>query len=146
MSFWDTSCLVKLYVVEPDSVQFEAHALASYPLTCSAIAPLELWATLRRKESEGRLAPGAAAGLHQVLKSDVANGDIILVPTDAVVEAEYESIVDRCHGHTPPIPIRTLDAIHLAAARTAGETEIMTTDKRLRDAALFEGFIVYPAP
>jgi hypothetical protein len=33
MSYWDTSCLVKLYAAEPDSSLFESHALASYPLT-----------------------------------------------------------------------------------------------------------------
>jgi predicted nucleic acid-binding protein len=46
----------------------------------------------------------------------------------------------------PAIFIRTNDAIHLAAARGAGETEIVATDKRLREAALALGFTVFPPP
>ena len=46
---------------------------------------------------------------------------------------------------TPPILLRTLDALHLASARVAGETEIVATDKRLREAAKLLGFALFPA-
>ena len=144
MSYWDTSCLVKLYVAETDSALFEAYALTSPLMVTSDIARFELWTTLRRKEAEGQLAPGAASALFQLFKADVANGDIILIPTDDTVKSAFDAIIDHCHGHLSPLPIRTLDAIHLAAARTAHESEIVTADKRLREAAIFEGFNVFP--
>lgn len=40
--------------------------------------------------------------------------------------------------------IRTNDALHLAAAHCAGETEIVATDKRLREAALALGHALFP--
>ena len=146
MSYWDTSCLVKLYVAEPDSAQFESHAASAGPLVTSEIGAWELWTTLRRKEAAGSLAAGAARALMQMFRNDVASGEIVLIPADAACQTELEAIVDKCHGHTPAIPIRTLDAMHLAAARIAGETEVVTTDRRLRDAAIFEGFTAYPPP
>ena len=45
---------------------------------------------------------------------------------------------------TSALFIRTFDAIHLASARVAGETEIVATDKRLRDAAGLIGFTIFP--
>jgi hypothetical protein len=36
--------------------------------------------------------------------------------------------------------------LHLAAASWCGETEVVATDKRLRDAAQLLGFAVFPPP
>jgi hypothetical protein len=66
---------------------------------------------------------------------------LFLVPVGA---AEYETIIEQCHGQTPALPLRTLDGIHLATARVSGEWEVTTTDGRLREAALVLGFSVYP--
>lgn len=146
MSYWDTSCLVKLYVSEADSSSFEAHALNSPILVTSEISRFELWTTLRRKESEGQLGSGAAGALFRLFESDVSNGDIHVIPMNAALRAEFEAVVDRCHGASLPLLLRTLDAIHLASARVVGEAEIVTTDKRLREAALAEGFALHPLP
>ena len=64
MSYWDTACLVKLYVPEPNSAVFEKYAasLLERPAT-GEFARLELWAVLRRKEAESSLAAGEAKQL-----------------------------------------------------------------------------------
>jgi len=49
-----------------------------------------------------------------------------------------------CYRHTPPLPIRTLDALHLASVRTDHQTELVATDKRMRDAAKLLGLSVFP--
>ena len=49
-----------------------------------------------------------------------------------------------CCRHTPPLPVRTLDALHLASARTDHQTELVATDKRMRDAANQLGLSVFP--
>ena len=50
MSYWDTSCLVKLYTPEPDSEIFaDILAGGDHCITCD-LAPLEFWATVHRKE------------------------------------------------------------------------------------------------
>jgi predicted nucleic acid-binding protein len=145
MSYWDTACLVKLYTPEPNSAIFRAHlAASSVCLTCD-IAPLEFWTTVRRKEAEGALAPGEAQRVYDELEADIQTGLILIQRCDRDVELEFHDLVDRCLAATPPVPIRTNDALHLAGAIVAGETEIVATDKRMRDAALLLGLSVVPA-
>jgi predicted nucleic acid-binding protein len=67
-------------------------------------------------------------------------------PLGAAVVTDFEAIIEKCAGQAPPALLRTLDAMHLAAATVAGEVELVATDRRLREAALTLGFRVYPPP
>jgi len=146
MSYWDTSCLVKLYTPEGDSSAFASY-LASHPSCVTAdLSLLEFWATVRRKEAEGTLAAGQAQKVQTALETDAVAGAVSLIEVNRQVRIEYKTVVEVCLSQTPPIYIRTNDAQHLAAAKCAGETEIVATDKKLRDAALLLGFTVFPRP
>jgi predicted nucleic acid-binding protein len=145
MSYWDTSALVKLYVKELDSTVFESYLLsAARPPSISRIILYEAQATFRRKEAEGMLLAGTAQQLYDRLIQNIADGGIKLVELGAEIETAFGQVLDSCHKASPPIPIRTLDAIHLASAKVAGEPEIVTTDKRMRDAAKQLSFTVFP--
>src|SRR5438552_9605443 len=146
MSYWDTSTLVKLYAQEQDSSAFEAKAAAqTSALITSKIALYEARATFRRKEAEGILPAGTAQTTYNELLQDVAANDVRLIDLDATVEQDYGQVLNLCYQQTPSLPLRTLDALHLASARASGETEIVATDKRLRDAAKLLGFTLFPA-
>jgi len=54
-------------------------------------------------------------------------------------------VLTLCYQQNSRIPLRTLDALHLASARVAGETELVATDQRMRDAAKALGFSLFPA-
>jgi len=145
MSYWDTSTLVKLYTKEADSAAFEAYALNDNSQTVtSRITLYEARATFRRKEAEGALVPGAAQKLYEELILNIAAGEIRLVELSADVEREYGRVLDLCYQPTPPILLRTLDALHLSSARVAGETALVATDKRMREAAKSLGFSLFP--
>lgn len=144
MSYWDTGCLVKLYTPEPNSAQFSSYLAANSRCVTADLAPLEFWATVRRKEAEGLLAAGEAQKVQTVFESDIDAGLILMQASDESVRREYHDVVDRCLAATPPIYIRTNDALHLAAAKVAGETEIVATDKRMREAALLLGCSLFP--
>lgn len=144
MAYWDTSCLVKLNAPEADSAVFKAHVVNGATVVTCEIARMELWATLRRKEAAGDLAASGARKALAAYDADVAARQIVVEPMDAAVAAEYETIVDQFHERTPVVPLRTLDAIHLASAKMSGESEVIATDKRLRDGALALGFSVFP--
>ena len=61
MSYWDTSALVKLYALEPDSGIFEGHVCTvSGPIIISRVGLQEAYATFYRKEASGVLRPGSA--------------------------------------------------------------------------------------
>jgi predicted nucleic acid-binding protein len=49
--------------------------------------------------------------------------------------------LQQCH---PDIPLRTLDAIHVASADLCQQFPVVTTDKRVRDAAGRLGLPVFP--
>ena len=143
MSYWDTSALVKLYLVEPDSVQFESLALAS-PVVSGMIARHEMRTVFRRREAEAAISGGEATAPYRRMVSDAASGVLRLQPDSDDVEREFGAVLERCFSQTPPLFIRTNDALHLASARVAGEMEFVTADLRQRAAAQLLGFKLLP--
>jgi uncharacterized protein len=144
MSYWDTAALSKLYLPEADSPAFVQKAADEMVSITAKLAIHEMRRVAFRKESERLIQAGSAESVLRQVDRDVAAGEIRLVQMDDVVEAEFNAIMATCYRHAPPIPIRTFDAIHLATARVAGETELVTSDKRLREAARLLGFSVFP--
>ena len=145
MSYWDTSALLKLYVAETDSLAFrQKSATDGTPPVTAELTTWEARTAFRRKEAEGLLSLGSASALHSLLLADVDAGDVRLIHHSVAAEAEFGRVLDTCFAKTPPVLIRTLDAIHLASAKVAGEIEIVATDKRLREAALALGFTLFP--
>lgn len=143
MSYWDTSALVKLYLAEPDSARFESLAFAS-PVVTGMIARHELRTVFHRREAEAAIPAGEASALCQRLTSDAASGLVRVQPDSETLEREFGKVLETCFSQTPPVFIRTNDALHLAAARVAGETEFVTADVRQRGAAQLLGFKLLP--
>lgn len=50
----------------------------------------------------------------------------------------------KCYRRTPPLRIRTLDALHLASARADNQIELVAADNRMRDAAKLLGLALFP--
>ncbi len=145
MSYWDTSCLIKLYVVESDSAMFRQHVQTrGETVTSGEFARMEFMVAVLRKEAVGEIAAGSADRHLAHLDLEIQAGNCLLTIVDESVRVEFEDVAKRCFSQTPPVFIRILDALHIAAARMAGETEIVATDKRLRDAATLLGFHLFP--
>ena len=144
MSYWDTSALGKLYLPEPDSAAFVQKAASDRVIVTTSLALYEMRRVAFRKESEGFIPAGTAESVPMQLNQDVAAGQIRIVQLGARVEAEFDGIMAACYRNAPPLPVRTLDALHLASARADGQTELVATDKRLRDAARPLGFSLFP--
>lgn len=140
MAYWDTSCLAKLYVPEPDSDVFQDFAARGDVIRTSTLSRLEFFVLVHRKEAEGNLRPGGARKAVAQYDEDIASNQILVVPPDAKVLVPFEAIVRQCAFRKPSLLVRTLDALHLATAQATGETVIVTTDKRMREAALVLGF------
>jgi predicted nucleic acid-binding protein len=97
-----------------------------------------------RKESEGFIRVGTPEAILNQMSQDIAAGEIRTVEIDARLEAPFHTIMATCYRRTPPLALRTFDAIHLAVAQVAGETEIVATDRRLCEAAKLLGFTLFP--
>ncbi|HXP62740.1 MAG TPA: type II toxin-antitoxin system VapC family toxin [Dongiaceae bacterium] len=146
MSYWDTSALAKLYVAESDSAIFERKSASERERSVTARVTLpEMRRVAFRKEADGLLRPRFAETILQKLAAHVQSGGVRVVESDLPVLAEFDRIIAACYRRNPALRVRTLDALHLASARVAGQSEIVATDRRLREAALFLGFSLFPA-
>ncbi len=145
MSYWDTSALLKLYVAEPDSGVFLAFAASAPKLVTAFIGKHEARAAFLRRETEKVLSPGGGEACYQKLLHDLNLGRLEVILESTQLEDEFGRILAQCLSHSPPILVRTNDALHLAAAKVTGETEFLSADGKQRAAATFLGFTVLPA-
>ena len=131
--YLDSSALLKRYVDEPDSSQFNA-ILGSDEgwLTCR-MTWVEVWRNLGR-----RLVGIDAPGVRDAFRADWAH--IAIVEIDAVLAESAGQIADLTGS-------RSLDAVHLAAMQRAGPTGItlVTADLRQAQAARSLGWSVLGA-
>lgn len=87
---------------------------------------------------------------HRTLRSALAAEDVAEAADNALgdlaIVAISNEIIQRASAVGGP-SLRTLDAIHLAAAEAAGATAMVTYDQRLAEAAREEGLTVFmPGP
>lgn len=144
MSYWDTSALAKLYLIEPDSSTFDSLASGATAIRISPLVRYESRLAFLRREREGAIAAHGAVVLSRRLDDDIAAGKIELIAADFMIETWFEQVVQACMNRPEPIWIRTLDALHVAAALSVGETEFVSNDLRQRAAAITVGMAVLP--
>ena len=102
--------------------------------TCR-LAFYEIRSALFRKERDRALVAGGADLALKEFESDAAAGRIRCIEFSELLERAFHGVVTTCMQQNPPMLVRTLDAIHLAAARVSGETEFVATDVRFCAAA-----------
>jgi predicted nucleic acid-binding protein len=121
----DTSALAKLVVEEPETEALQAWLAAEErdPVSCD-LARTELLRAVRR------VAPDRVVRAREVL--------------DAVTLIDVTTAMFEDAGRLDPTILRTLDAIHLAAALVLGDDleGMVTYDDRLADAAVANGIAV----
>lgn len=128
--YWDSSAITKLIVAEAESDALRAwHDTTESRMVSSDLSRTEVMRAARRADS------GRATKVNEVLGSLY----LLKIPT-SVFEAA---------GRLAPATVRSLDAIHIAAALTLeDELEgIVCYDDRLAEAARTNGIaVVAPAP
>lgn len=134
--YLDTSVLVKRYVAEPDSDHVD-EVVVGFTLVSSELALGELWSALLAKERNKALSEKARGAAWKAFLDDIDDGVLRLIPLDGVMIREANEIMLRVHPH---VPLRTLDAIHLATYGSVITGPIFTKDKRLLAAAKLLGF------
>jgi len=116
-AYLDSSALLKLVVAEPETTALRAHLASSPGFISCALARVEVVRNARRH--------GTAA----VTRARALLGGIDLVNLD-----------DRLLDHAATLgnpPLRSLDAVHVAAAQSLGDDlrELITYDLRMAAAA-----------
>ena len=145
MLYWDTSALIKLYVFEPGSRSFrELVDETAPPILSSVITFAELTCTLFRKEATGDIDRVEGTSLRREFQEDCETGRIRLLPFDERASREIGSVIEGVFSGGPPVMLRALDAIHIASAISVRAAAVVTTDLRMRRAAVMSGMKVLP--
>jgi hypothetical protein len=136
MRFWDASAIVPLLVSEPSTGTMQEIVAQDPVVLVWWATEVECASAIARLERDGGLAASAVAPTFNRLRQ-LAGGWHEIDPSDAVRETAVRFL--RVH------PLRTADALQLAAAFVAAEQrpsslEVVTLDDRLAAAARKEGF------
>jgi predicted nucleic acid-binding protein len=125
IAYLDSSALLKLVVVEPETSALEADLAGRDGLVASRLAALECRRAARRTSNKR-----------------------VLQTVEQVLDAVYllditPAILDRAAIADPPL-LRSLDAIHLATAVSIDDPrlEVITYDRRFAEAAQSSGLRV----
>jgi predicted nucleic acid-binding protein len=140
--YLDTAIVVKLMVREPDSL-FYAQLVQGQLVWTAEIALSECHSALLRKEREAAVTARQQKAACKQLELDVAERRLALVSVTRSLLERANAILDACH---PDIALRSLDAIHLAAAAQCASWPLCTNDARMRAAALKMGYPLSPLP
>lgn len=138
--YLDTSILVKLFVNEADSPFFQ-DALATSPISSSELAYVEVWSALMGKERANVIGKSARNAAWTNFLETIRDDALLLHPLDTTVLKKANHVLERCHPH---VPLRTLDALHIAACDLSQDFPLCTTDARMRAAAERLGIPVFP--
>lgn len=129
--YLDTSALIKLYVAEAFSTEVERLVADVDGLVISRLCMLEWHCAMARRVRTGQITDDYLNLARTEFTRHLAEGYFRMVPFDDTQLIDALRILDS----TRPVPLRTLDAIHLTAARNAGVARIATADRVMADAA-----------
>lgn len=129
--YLDSSVAVKLFVPEPDSDECEL-IVGGLGFFSSELMMGELWSAILAKERAKRINAKARAEIWQRFENLLNDGVVLLVPLNGLIVREAVEVMSQVH---PQIPLRTLDAIHLATYLSVEAGPLFTKDRRMMDAA-----------
>lgn len=138
IAYCDTSALLKVIIEESDSERVAQWVANADQVACSCIGLVEGCAALARRHREGYLTAEGLAAAVDLLRN--------LWNTVAVIDVDAE----RAAGMAMTHELRSLDALHVAAAKSLAEllapvpVLLATFDHELARAARAAGLAVWP--
>jgi len=140
--YLDTAILVKLFVPEPDS-EFFGRLTDGQIISSSMLAYTELWSALLGKERGGTITAEQRRRAWAAFERNLREETIWLAPLGEAVYKRAHRILEQAHPH---VPLRSLDALHLASADQLQDWPLCTNDRRIRAAAALLRFPLTNVP
>ncbi len=136
-TYLDTSALAKWYLNEQESERFAAWMIEQDDTHISTLTVTEFRCLLARRERTKELGEVSAHQIFATFERDIEQGFLILhdVGNDDLMAARQ--LIDRVGN----IPLRTLDAMHLAIAERNGMESMASADNVMLDAADYLGML-----
>ncbi len=139
--YLDSAIVVKLLVREADSQWFN-RSLAGEHLETSELALTEVRSALLSKERGGHISARERVAATEKFDSMVEEAVLRLLPLHRAVLERASGIQIACH---PRIPLRTLDALHVATCEMHRCGKMCATDGRMRAACEQFAIVLLPA-
>jgi uncharacterized protein len=127
----DTSALAKYYLQESGSADFEGFIRSDVIPQVSRLVLVEFRCLVARRARAGMIGAQAQSRILTIFFAHLAQGLWRVEPLDDGDLVEAGDLIDRLREH----PLRTLDAIHLAAAKRSGAPQLATGDRVMAAAA-----------
>jgi predicted nucleic acid-binding protein len=140
--YLDSCIIVKLLSHEPDSPAYHGIVLGN-PIVTSELAVAEVRSALLSKERAGRITRQARQAGWRLFQEKVRDQEFVLLPLGRHAIERAGAVIEQCH---PNVPLRTLDAIHVATAELNGGEEMCSSDQRVCDAADLIGLALVARP
>src|SRR5881628_1871390 len=134
----DASALAKLYVPEPESEVLDKFFRNRTDLVISELTLTEVISAVGRRRREGVISARQAGRLRDALFADANSGSFRRIDLAPAVHRLAEHILFS----TESIPLRTLDALHIALALLGEAKRLVTFDARMADAAALHGLSI----
>ena len=139
--YLDSAIIVKLLVREADSDWFSRN-LAGHSFETSELALAEVRSALLAKERAGHITARERVMAAEKFLSMIEDDLIRLYPLNRSVLDRASAMQLACH---PKIPLRTLDALHVATCDLHHSGTLSTTDGRMRSACEQFAIALIPA-
>src|SRR5882724_5872170 len=138
--YLDSAIIVKLLVRETDSDWFVRN-LSGHSFESSELALTEVCAALLFKERGNDITQRERVGATEKFFAMVESELVLLFPLNRRVLERASAIQLACH---PRIPLRTLDALHVATCDLHRSAGMCATDGRIRAACQQLGITLTP--
>ncbi|TXH67494.1 MAG: PIN domain-containing protein [Thiothrix sp.] len=137
-TYLDTSALAKWYLNEAGSEQFAAWIADQDDTHISTLTVTEFRCLLARRERMKELGAASAQQIFATFEYDIEQSFLLLheVQNDDLVRARQ--LIDRLAN----LPLRTLDAMHLAIAERLQVEALASADKVMLESAEYLGMQV----
>lgn len=134
----DSSALAKLYAPEAESDRLDTFLRGRRGLMISELAITEVLSAVGRRKRNKELRPELANEIRDALWADAESGSFNRLDLSPTMHRDAERLLLT----TDAVPLRTLDALHIALALSGAANYILTFDRRMRDAAVQIGLNV----
>ena len=127
----DTSALAKRYLNEARSGEVDEFLAEQSLLLVTSLTRAEMRSLLARRRRERDLDAGLEGRVFATFLDDIRQGHLVEHPLSGAMLDGAVNLI----GQLPAFPLRTLDALHIAAAQQLGAERLATADAVMRDAA-----------
>lgn len=141
-AYADTGVLVSLHVQDALSQEVARLFRVRRRLVLTPLHRVEFANALALGVFHGRWTPEQAAAVDAAFQLVAASSSFEL---RAWPEAAWSRAAALSRAHSPRIGVRSLDALHVAAAELLGVREFLSFDRRQRSLAAAAGLVVRPA-